>query len=717
MNDRSPIQASTVALLLILLAAGTVAYINSFGAPMVFDDLPTIQKNAGVQFGDFLRPEIATTRPVLYVTFTVNYLLHQEKVWGYHLVNLILHLLNGIVIFFIADELFRRTLSDEAGRRWASFLAAGFFLLHPIQTESVTYISSRSESLSTFFFALGVLVFVKRRPEKIGFLWSLVILIPFLLGLGAKETVITLPATLLLIDFLFLADGEVRPLFKRWSFYATFVAGGIFAAYFLITRVLVGSIGPGLQGHLSRYEYFLTQIRIVVSYVRLLVLPVGLNLDYDIRPSSTLFEPAVILSALFLAGLIGLAWYIRRVEPVVSLAILWFFITLSPTSSFIPILDTMFEHRLYLPMVGVCLAFPVVMTRLFKNRAAIVSAVLLAVLGGATLSRNQVWGSDLTLWADVVSKSPGKARGYSSLALGYFKRAQYDKAIEVLQDGYDQVPGTMDRRSFVESIGNMYMQLGRLPEAAEAFEATTKVDDKPAASLGYNNLGNAYMRMFRELEQRRAQVGEAEFQRQGGDLLHKAQVALVQSVQLNPAFFWPFDLYIDVVVASGQAELLLRQMEGELQKKKEPRAYYAIGKIALLRNDYATAAAYFKEATTLDPTQKVMFFNYGYVLERLQRLDEAKESYRQAIRLDTLFGDAHHNLGLIYSRQKQYTEAMNEFDASLRLNPNRTQTHLEMARILIERGDREGARRHLLNVLSSAPQDETAQALLRQIGS
>ncbi len=708
---------STAVSILILAVVAVIAYWNSFNVPMVFDDLPSIQKNAGVQFGDYLRPEIGMNRPLLYVTFTINYLLHQERVWGYHLVNLILHLLTGIVIFFVASNIFSRIIPDESRVRLYSLLAASFFLLHPIQTESVTYISSRSESMSTLFFALGVLIFLKRSADGIGFLWSLVVLIPFLLGLGSKETVITLPATLVLIDFLFLSGGQARPVLKRWTFYATFVVGGVAAAYFLITRILTGSIGPGLQGHLSRYEYFLTQIRVIVSYARLVVLPVDLNLDYDVRPSTSIFEPAVILSLLFLGGLIALAWILRKKEPVLSFAILWFFITLSPTSSFIPILDTMFEHRLYLPMVAICLAFPILADRLFQKRAVAACIAALLALTVATIRRNAVWQSDLTLWADVVAKSPAKARGYNSLALGHFKRAQYDKAIVDLKLGMDHVSGKMDRRSFTEALGNMYLQLGRLQEAAAAFEETTQVDDAAAAALGYNNLGNAYMRIYRELEQRRAQLGEAEFQSQARDALGKAEAALVKSVQLNPSLFWPYDLYIDVVFTSGQANLLVDQMQNHLLKQKDARAYYAIGKIAMLRKDYNTAAAFFKDATALDPAQKVMYFNYAYVLERLQRLEEAKACYTQALRLDPLFGDAHHNLGLIYSRQRNFPSALNEFEASLRLNPTRQQTHLEMAKIFIETGNRQQAREHLSQVLSVSPQDPEARQLLQMIGS
>src|SRR6266850_6407156 len=150
----------------VLLLLTGVAYWNSFGAPLVFDDLLTIQAHAGVQFGDNLRPSIGTTRPLLYLTFAINYALHGQQVWGYHLVNFILHFLNGILVFLIAQHIFRRSGSSESEARTYALLAAGFFVAHPVQTESVTYVSSRSELLSTAFYGLGVLSFVKEMSGK-----------------------------------------------------------------------------------------------------------------------------------------------------------------------------------------------------------------------------------------------------------------------------------------------------------------------------------------------------------------------------------------------------------------------------------------------------------------------------------------------------------------------------------------------------------------------
>src|SRR5262245_30432091 len=299
-SSRGPAPYLSVILLLFL---GGVAYWNSFDVPLVFDDWLVIQANSGVQFGDFLKPQLLATRPLLYLTFAINYQIHGQQVFGYHLVNFVLHLLNGMLVLLIATHIFSRCDSTKERDRIYGLLAAALFVVHPIQTESVTYISSRSELLSTLFYVICVLLFIKRDDRKIGFVWSLVVLVPFFLGALSKETVISLPAVLLAYDFLFFAKADFRAVLRRWSFYVTYVTGGLVAIAVLLRTGVAASLGAGIA-NLSPWRYFLTELRVVSSYVRLLFFPVGLNINHDVRPSSSLFEPAVLGGLLFLTLLL-----------------------------------------------------------------------------------------------------------------------------------------------------------------------------------------------------------------------------------------------------------------------------------------------------------------------------------------------------------------------------------------------------------------------------
>src|SRR6266516_774971 len=165
------------------------AYWNSFSVPLVFDDLATVQRNTLVRFGEFYW-NLLSARSVLYLTFTLNYIWSGQEVWSYHLVNFLLHFLNGLLVFFVAERMFTHIQSDPRRLRMYAAFAAAFYLVHPVQTESVTYVSSRSELLSTFLYLIGFLVFLLWPAQRIGFLCSLAVGIPYFFGLGSKETVI-----------------------------------------------------------------------------------------------------------------------------------------------------------------------------------------------------------------------------------------------------------------------------------------------------------------------------------------------------------------------------------------------------------------------------------------------------------------------------------------------------------------------------------------------
>jgi tetratricopeptide (TPR) repeat protein len=707
--------------ILALAILGSIAYWNSFDVPLVFDDLASIQGNAALQFGESLTPALFATRPILYLTYALNYRLHGQQVWGYHLVNLVLHILNGILVLLIGIHVFRSLGVADSRAQVSAFLAAAFFLIHPVQTESVAYISSRSELLSTLFYCLAILLFVTREERRIGFTWSLVIAIPFFFGLLSKETVISLPAALLLYDFLFFSKSDWRAVYRRWPFYVTFAAGAIVAIYFFMTTVLAGSIGAG-AGRLSPWHYFLTELRVIVTYVRVLLVPVGLNLDHDFRPSTSLLDPSVIGSAILLVALVGLAWRLRRSQPVVSFSIFWFFITLSPTSSFVPILDTAFEHRLYLPLVGLSLTFPVLVdyiARLARPKLRVgvapVCAAVLVVLVVATILRNDVWGEETRLWSDVITKSPHKARPYNNLAMAYFKRGQYDRALETASLGFQNVDDSSARRSFRQLMGQLYLQLHEYEQALAAFRDTAMTEDKGQASIAYNNVGVTYTDMAKALEQKRSQMSPERYSTERQALLKEGAEAFRTSAALDKNMLFAFDSYINVMSDGGRVPELAESLRA--QDKSDYRTAYGLGKLAFLSGDFAGAVEHFEDAVRLDGSQKLIFFNYAYALNQLKRRDEAIQKYLEAIHLDPLLTPAHQNVALLFMQKNDFPQAIAHFQIVLRFDPNHVSAHLNLAKVYIQLGNRAAAREHLSKVLSIAPAQEEATSLWQQLGS
>jgi tetratricopeptide (TPR) repeat protein len=253
--------------------------------------------------------------------------------------------------------------------------------------------------------------------------------------------------------------------------------------------------GAGFKGSgVSPYHYLMTQFNVHWTYVRLLLLPMGQNLDYDYPVAGTLFEARAIISLLGYAGLWAAGLYAARRRPVLGFPVLWFLITLTPSSSVVPLDDVIFEHRVYLASAG----FFALMTggvfymagRLSRaaGAAALMLALLCLALGGAAHARNAVWQDGVSLWEDVISKSPNKARGHNNLGDEYHKKGLFGEA----EESYKRVLGLRpDLAEAWYNLGCVYVSLGRTDEAAEHYLAALRL--KPDFPQAYNNLGNVYL--------------------------------------------------------------------------------------------------------------------------------------------------------------------------------------------------------------------------------
>ena len=765
-----------------LFAVTLAAYCNSFWAPFVFDDFQTIQRNAAVHFGEL--GFAFYPRALLFETFTLNSMWSKQEVWSYHVVNFVLHFLNGLLVFILTRRILEnipfpfgtrsaspigRSLNGGQGeglRHSTSLtyaaLAAAFFLLHPIQTESVTYISSRSELLSTFFYLLGFLAFVLWPAERIGFACAIVVGITYLFGVGSKETAITLPAAIFLYDFLLLSKAKFRPLLSRWRFYVVYLVGASASIYYLLTVGLKEVVGSHVAGNLSSWHYFLTETRVLVRYIQLVFLPVGLNLDYDFRPSSSVFDPAVLFSLILLSGVVLLGWRLRVRAPVFAFSIFWFFLTLSPTSSVVPIIDVIFEHRLYLPLAGVAISFPLLVELLYrkvkKPKAAAElttpalhflrlrpiglalratpplrggewgACVILAALLVATVARNSVWGDEVRLFADVVAKSPLKKRPYNALAFAYYKRGDYDNAAMVLQKGMKKIPNS--EADLGDVLGTMYLKQGRYDKAIGLFEIEVQAVKGEQLAVSYNNLGMAYLYVWTDLQNRQNQMTAAEFDSKKEEVLKPAAESFSKSLAIAPDVASTLDNYINAMCWRGRGSELEAAAMARLQAKdqfdtahltpkqavQEFSDLYTVGKVAFNSNDYAKADTYFTQAEKIKGDVKIVFFNHAYALTALKQDERAIEKYIQSIRVEPIFIEAHHNLGLIYMNRKEYAKAIESFTEVLRLEPNYVSAHLNLASIYAALGQKDLAREHLSTALAVSPGNQQAMAIAQQFG-
>ncbi|MBI5196906.1 MAG: tetratricopeptide repeat protein [Nitrospirae bacterium] len=483
------------------------------------------------------------TRFITFFTFMLNYQLHGLDVTGYHVVNLAIHIINALLVYWLVVLTFKTPFfnfhpSSLIPHLLIALFSALLFVSHPIQTQAVTYITQRFTSLATLFYLLSLVMYVKFRTQNTehkvqntdkrqkifslsSVFWYLTSVLSAVLAMKTKEIAFTLPIIIVLYEIFFFSKSQnsetsssmqnppIPPLTKggKGGFSCITRHAGLsdrqasrflYFLFFLLTMLIIPLSLIGVNDRIdkltedlneitksgtsmSRWDYLFTQFRVIVTYVRLLFFPVNQNLDYDYPIYNSFLNPNVFLSFLFLLSIFGLGVYLfyysknppsspfykggikgDQASPnsltithhalrIMAFGIFFFFITLSVESSIIPIEDIIFEHRLYLPSIGLIIAFvsavfcfsPYLSSfnlqpSSFLSRHALRITVLLLttsviVLAIATYQRNSVWQDVFRLCEDMVKKSPKKARTHNNVGLAYYLKGETDKAIEHFQ--------------------------------------------------------------------------------------------------------------------------------------------------------------------------------------------------------------------------------------------------------------------------------------------
>jgi len=360
----------------IIAALILIAYSNTFKADFHFDDNPAIVENYGIKqinWDNFVNT-FNGTRPVISWSLMLNYKLSGLNVVGWHVFNIAVHVFNSIFVYLLV--LWTLTLPALRNRyahrapRIALFCAL-LFGLHPIQTESVTYIISRTELIATFFYLATFLFFIKGVLTKKG-MYTFAAFVMAVFAMGSKEWAVTLTAMLILYDYLFLSDSSFKAVMSRLGQHLLIACSWGLLIYTMSSTKMSGA-GFGVVGtnNITPWSYLLTSMNVLWTYLRILILPINQNLDYGYRWSRTLFEFPTILSALGHVCVVVAAFWLYRAKKwtLIPYGVAWFYITLSPTQSFVPILDVIFEHRVYLPSIGFFLVFTAAFEGLFDRLA------------------------------------------------------------------------------------------------------------------------------------------------------------------------------------------------------------------------------------------------------------------------------------------------------------------------------------------------------------
>lgn len=510
---------SIAILVLSLLSVGL--YLNSLNNSFHFDDHPNILENPHIRnlndFSSFVRgigSYVGIPRVLTMLSFAINYHFHRFNVWGYHLVNLILHVFCGILAFLVAKTLFSLEFQGEADPdksriNLLSFLSALIFVSHPVQVNTVTYIVQRNEGLATFFYLLSFYLFISGalRKGRTKFLFFLGSGISFFCSIFSKETGFTVPLSIVVFDFIFICKNKTDRLKRLKIYFPLSLILMIYMLFFLRGGVLHLLVDKSREGMITPWNYLLTQTNVIIQYFKLLFLPLPrwLSVDHDFPLYRSLFEYPTFLSISILLLLIALAAYLINKKRLISFCIFFFFIVLLPSSSIVPLWDFMVEYRLYLPLLSYGLIVAIGFDYLYrfltshgsKNMAfGIVSGLsilLITFYSASTIERNYVFKDSLTLWSDAAKKSPYKMRVHYNLGRAYWGKGRIDQAIQEAEIAL-RLMANLDRKENVKYVlnllGGAYFVKGQTDAALQVFQQAIEVDPKFATS--YYNLSCVY---------------------------------------------------------------------------------------------------------------------------------------------------------------------------------------------------------------------------------
>ena len=650
-----------------LVLLGVAAYFNSLHAPLVFDDVPAIVTNPSIRHlwppAAVLWPSVdggltVGGRPLVNLSLAFNHALGGERVWGYHLFNLFVHLTAALLLFGIVRRtLLRPPLMPKFGTAAAAlgWMVAALWLLHPLQTESVTYIVQRAEAMMGLFYLLTLYAFV-RGATMAGAArsWLGVSIVACLLGMATKEVMVSAPLMVLLYDRTFVA-GSFR---AAWAARARYYLG--LGATWLLLGLLV--IGNGNRGgtagfgtEISSWHYALTQCWAIVHYVGLTLWPQPLVFDYgtaSVEGLGAVWLPAVALLVALGAVMVAL---VRR--PVWGFVGAWFFLILAPSSSVVPVASqTMAEHRMYLPLAAVVGLAVTGLYAWIGRRAFLPLAVLAVAAAGATFSRNRDYATNLRLWQDTVAKCPTNGRAHNNL-------------------------------------GKAIFEAGRPADAIASYETAIRLE--PRVPEPYCNLGQALARLNRRAE---------------------AIVRYREAIRLQPAYPEAHNNLGNALLESGQLAEAAAEYEQAIKSRPDFAAAHSnLANVRLEQGNLAGAIQEGQAAVRLDPLYADARYNLGNAFAQSRQLPAAREQYEAALRLRPDFAEAANNLGNVLLELEQLPEAIAAYERAVQLNAGYADPRRNLAMVLAQVGRRAEAIAHYRVFLQLRPDDPAAREELRRL--
>ena len=666
---------------IIIIGATLIAYANSFSGVFLFDDRLHILGELRLETLWPPWEAMSRRRMVVDYSFALNYAVSGQRAWSYHAVNLLIHVLASLALF----GLVRRTLLLP---RWqgrfatsASGLAMASALLwavHPLQTQAVTYVVQRAECLMGLFYLLTVYAALRASQSAHRVAWSIATVAACILGMGSKGVMVTAPVMVLLYDRAFLADSFKEAVRRRWALHmGLFATWGVLWACGTATGVLNpaatrANVGFGFKG-IGPIDYLLTQSGVLVRYLRLSLCPVPLCLDYYWSVARTAAE--VVLPGLIITSLLALTVWAWVKRPPWGFIGVWFFVVLAPTSSFIPIKDPMFEHRMYLSLASVVVlatlgaysaicrdAGPFSLGR--TNRAGLIGVTLTLVcagLGYGTIRRNEVYHSEAGMWADVLRKRPESVRASENYGTALLAENRIEEAYDALLEAVQVVQDSPEIRN---GLGFALVVMGRANEAVDWFRSALAIN--PRHRRARRNLASALLDAGRPDE-----------------AIPFAESALTDDPADNEV---RLTLGNALLKRGRPADAVVEYRRLLSVDRENAPAWRNLCTALLASGDGEQALAAAREALRLDPNSPDGYNDLGITLATNGDLKQAVDAFRRSIQLKPSFAMAHYNLGKCLLMTDDTVGAVYEYEAALSIDPRHNDARYELGVALAKQG-------------------------------
>ncbi len=629
---------------LVIILLGLAVYAQTFGCDFVFDDHLFIVTNSYIKDLTSVTTiwnSFPATRMIGMFSFSLNYFFGQLHPQGYHIVNLCIHWIAVGMVWATASKCFeiakaistrnkKDFLSEELSRD-LPYLIALLFLVHPCHTQAVTYITQRFESIATVFYLGAVYCYLRARTESASMrqvTFFLLSALSTLLGMMTKEVAVTIPVMILVAEWILVGPYKRCAMNSQnqkgvqingnrvWLY--IILAGITIALGFLFMFLVHGdwsvfSLSIPSASHdgdvFTLRTYVLTQTRVFLTFLRLLFVPAGQNLDFDFPMSAGILNPpSTLAGAVIISLMLFTIVRFKQQVPVIAFGLAWMLVTFS--INFVPRQNAIFEHKIYLISFGFFIAAAAFLPFVLKQRIRVVCflACCVAVLAVAAFNRNQVWRSELTLWEDVYKKSPNKARVNANLGRVYGNLKRHDDAIRLLSKAIAIKP---DDPISLLNRGILYHDLGRDQEALDDLGKAIAIDAQ------YFSVFTARAKIFID---------------KGND--PAALQDLEQAIRLKP--YQP-DAYLmrgSLWMRQGRVDDSLDEFNKVL--KIAPYEYGALvnrGAVYFQKGRYDLALEDFTRARSVSENAMICK-NQAYCFLVLGKLDEALKNFQQAVKLD-----------------------------------------------------------------------------------